>query len=134
MTNALKTLKTPAQLAALLEKIPVGITVIDLAGRICYYNAYCARLVDRQPEYIGRDIRSCHEKAESIARIDRILDAILTGRRKEVCYDTVRNGRTLAVTVSPYEADGRLIGYIQSFVVKRSREGSVRTHGDAAVS
>ena len=41
------------QLAKVLDKIPAGITVIDKEGHILYYNEYCAKYVDRKPEYIG---------------------------------------------------------------------------------
>jgi DUF438 domain-containing protein len=57
-------------LRSVLDQIPVGITVTDLDGKMLYYNEYCARTVDRKPEYIGMDIRSCHKKPESIPKID----------------------------------------------------------------
>ena len=117
MTTDITPLKEITRLANLLEEVPVGITVIDLDGRIRYYNAYCARIVDRKPEHIGEDIRACHRKAESITRIDRILEDIRLGRRETVQYESVRNGKNLAVTVSAYREDGRLVGCIQSFVV-----------------
>ncbi len=107
------------QLAMVLEKIPVGITVIDLEGHILYYNEYCSKYVDRKPEYIGKDIRLCHKKAESIDKIDRILTDIKEGKRREFYYEAERNGKKLGVTVSPYEANGKLIGFIQSFVIKQ---------------
>ena len=79
-----------------------------------------ARLVDRKPEYLGEDIRSCHKKTESVVAIDRILDDIHSGRRKSVYYETERNGKTLAVTVSPYAVEGEVVGTIQSIIVKRA--------------
>ena len=106
-----------AQLAMVLEKIPVGITVIDLEGRILYYNDYCSKYVDRKPEYIGKDIRLCHKKSESIPKIDRILAGIREGKRNSFYYEAERNGKKLGVTVSPYETNGKLIGFIQSFVI-----------------
>jgi PAS domain S-box-containing protein len=102
----------------LLDQLPVGITVVDLEGRILYYNDTCARLVDRKPDDIGRDIRSCHKKSESVAAIDRMLDDIHSGRKKRVYYETERKGRTLAVTISTYEVDGKLAGTIQSIIVR----------------
>ena len=113
-----KTLSDFGQQADLLDQLPVGITLIDLEGRILYYNAFCARIVDRKPAYIGRDIRSCHKDPASIDRIDRMLEDIRTGMRREATYDTLRNGQTLAVTVSPYRENGKLAGFLQSFVVK----------------
>jgi len=120
MTTTKTMLKDTTQQSALLDQLPVGITVIDLEGRILYYNETCAHLVDRQPEYLGEDIRSCHKKAGSVVAIDRILDDIHTGRKQEVYYETERMGQTLAVTISPYEVDGKRVGAIQSIVVKRT--------------
>ena len=107
------------QLAVVLEKIPVGITIIDREGHILYYNEYCSRYVDRKPEYIGKDIRFCHQKKESIEKIDRIIAELIESKRNEFYYEVERNGNKLGVTVSPFEVNGELIGYIQSFVVRR---------------
>ena len=108
-----------ARLARVLESIPVGITIIDRDGHILYYNAYCAKLVDRKPEYIGRDIRFCHQKPESIEKIDKILAELNAGTRTSVYYESERNGKRFGVTVSPFEVDGELIGFIQSAVIIR---------------
>ncbi|MDJ0780831.1 MAG: PAS domain-containing protein [Desulfosarcinaceae bacterium] len=102
-------------LAKVLEALPVGITVIDREGRILYYNAYCARYVDRKPEYIGRDIRSCHQRRESIAMIDNMLADLDAGRHQEVAYEAERNGIRLSVRMRPFEVGGKRIGYIQCF-------------------
>lgn len=120
MTTRINTLNDISQRAALLDQLSVGIMVIDLQGRTLYYNDYCTRLVDRKPEYIDEDIRSCHKKAESVVAIDRILDDIHTGRKKDVYYEAERKGKTLAVTISPYEVGGELVGTIQSIIVKRA--------------
>ena len=107
---------TPEQI---LENIPVGITVIDLQGRMLYYNKYSSTVVNRRPELLGEDIRSCHHKSESISKIDRILREMVNGDRTEYYYESERNGKTLGVTVLPYKVDGKLLGFVQSFVVKR---------------
>jgi len=114
---------TDEALRKAMDQVPVGITVIDLDRRILYYNGYCAQIVDRKPEYIGRDIKDCHQKTESIEKIDRFLEEIKNGRREKFHYEATRNGLTLAVTVSPYRTDGKLTGFIQSFVVKRLKKG-----------
>ncbi len=118
VSTAKETLST-AQLAGALDNLPVGITIIDPAGHILYYNKYCARYVDRKAEYIGRDIRDCHKEADSVARIDEILKTLSEGRKREVHYENKRGARHLSVTVSRFEIEGALIGFIQSFVVKR---------------
>ena len=107
------------QLAMVLEDVPVGITVIDPDGHILYYNSHCTKFVDRKPEYIGKNIAFCHQKSKSVAKIRKMLDELKTGKMEAVHYEAERNGRTLAVTVSPFQRNGRLIGFIQSFVEKK---------------
>ncbi len=115
--TATTTLHT-AHLARALDQLPVGITIIDPTGHILYFNAYCARFVNRKPGHIGRDIRDCHKETESIARIDAMLEALGEGRESEIHYTNRRGENQLAVTVAPFDIDGERIGYIQSFVVK----------------
>jgi DUF438 domain-containing protein len=79
------------QLVNVLETIPAGITVIDLEGRMLYYNEFGSRFVDRKPEYIGKDMRNCHQKHASIEKIDRILSELKADKRKDyyiVCLMT----------------------------------------------
>lgn len=107
------------ELAKVLEKIPVGITIIDLDGQILYYNEYCSRFIDRKPEYIGKNIRFCHQKKESVEKIDKLLDQLTRGKINEYYYESTRNGKKLGVTVSPFELNGNLIGFIQSFTIQK---------------
>jgi len=109
-----------SRLVAALDHLPVGITIIDPAGIMLYYNAYSARYVDRRPEYIGRDIRDCHMEDASIKKIEGFLKLLAAGSKEEVHYEAERGGVRLAVTVAPFEYEGELIGFIQSFIVKGS--------------
>lgn len=102
----------------ILDTIPVAITVIDLEGRILYYNEYSTQIADRKAEYLGRDVRLCHEQPESRARIDEMLEEFKRGRRKEFYYEANRYGNRVAVTLSPLEVEGQLVGCIQSATIK----------------
>jgi len=51
-----------------------------------------------------------------VARIDDVLAAMRAGTIREHRYESVRKGQTLRVTISPWESEGRLIGYIQTIV------------------
>lgn len=105
------------QLARVLDKTPAGITVIDKEGHILYYNEFCARFVDRKPEYIGKNIAFCHQKPESIEKIKRILSELSDGKRKTFYYEAERGGNKLGVTVSPFDIHGKQIGFIQCFSI-----------------
>ena len=106
-------------LVRVLDKTPAGITVIDKEGHILYYNEYCARYVDRKPEYIGKNIRFCHQKEESMVKIKRILSELNEGKRDEFYYEAERAGNSLGVTVAPFFVDGLQIGFIQCFSMIR---------------
>ena len=117
MTNEKNATFNTEQLARVLDKTPAGITVIDKEGHILYYNEYCAKFVDRKPEYIGKNIAFCHKKPESMEKIKKILSEINEGKRKEFYYETQRGENKLGVTVSPFDIDGKQIGFIQCFSI-----------------
>ena len=64
------------------------------------------------------DIRSCHKKSESIEKIDMIFSEMKAGKRETYYYVTKRKDKILCVTISPYKQLGKLIGFIQSVIVK----------------
>jgi DUF438 domain-containing protein len=103
---------------SVLDQLPVAVTVIDLAGTIQYFNGYAPEILDRKPEYLGTDVRACHKKAASNARIDEMMDAFKAGRRERFTWEIERYGRRLVVTFSPLVADGQLAGCIHSVIVK----------------
>ena len=104
------------QLAAILEHVPAGITVIDEEGQILYYNQYCVQFVERKPEYLGRDIRLCHLQPKSIEKIERMLSDLKEGKATEYYYEALRNGNRLGVRITPYDIGGKR-GLIQCFSV-----------------
>jgi len=111
--NHTNNMLSATQLVMLLDKIPTGITVIDQEGHILYYNEYCSRIVDRKPEYIGKNITFCHQKPESLEKIKRILSVLKEGQKKEFYYEAKRGGNKLGVTFAPFDVDGKQIGFIQ---------------------
>ena len=108
-----------SQILQILDKIPVAITVIDLEGNILFYNQYSSQVLDRKPEYLGTDIRSCHQKPETNDRIDGMLAEFRAGRRDDFYYEAFRYGKDIAVTLLPFEVDDKLIGCIQSVTIKK---------------
>jgi DUF438 domain-containing protein len=108
------------QIPQILDKMPVAVTIIDLEGNILFYNEYSSRVLDRRPEHLGTDVRLCHEKAETNARIDQMLAEFKAGRNEDFYYEAFRYGKNIAVTLSHFEVDGSRIGCIQSVIIKRS--------------
>lgn len=108
-----------SQIPLIIDKIPVAITVIDLKGNILLYNKYSSQILDRKPEYLGTDIRNCHQKSDSIDKINNMLAEFNTGRSEDFYYETIRNEKHIAVTLSPFKVDGELVGCIQSATIKK---------------
>ncbi|MGD8561151.1 MAG: PAS domain-containing protein [Desulfarculaceae bacterium] len=97
----------------LLEQMPVGITVLDLKGRILFFNQYAARILDRKPEYIGQDVRSFH-KQESNRNIDEILEQYSQGTSREFSWQVQREQQTFVVRVAPLQGEASPLGLIHS--------------------
>ena len=100
------------RLAEIMARMPAAVTVLDLEGRLLFYNDYARKILDRKPEYLGRDVGLCHQP-ENAARIRGLLESYGRGRRGEYSYRTERQGRALAVRVAPWVAGGRCLGLIQ---------------------
>jgi DUF438 domain-containing protein len=101
-----------------LDQIPVAVTLVDPEGTIRYFNRYAPEILERRAEFIGTDVRACHKRTESNARIDEMLHAFKAGRRERYGWEVERFGRRLVVTFSPLVVDGRLAGAIHSVMVK----------------
>jgi PAS domain S-box-containing protein len=99
-----------------LEALPCAVTVTDPEGRILYFNKAGTRMLDRRPEYLGRDIRLCHKETESIEKIDRILSGFHDGHREPFSYQGERGGDLFQITVSPILDNGRLIGCLHTVI------------------
>ena len=107
-TPGLKSFKIEDISTGILDVFPWPVTIVDPRGVILYYNESAARLLDRKPEYLGRDVRSCHQKQESNEKIDRMLEEFAQGRKTESGYRTERDGRKVDVAFFPVKENGEL--------------------------
>lgn len=98
---------------SILDALAVAVTITDPAGILLFYNDHAPSILDRKPEYIGRDIRACHKKPESIRKIDSMLTEFRQGRKEPVSYSAERNGARLVVTFSPFYIEDAFAGLIQ---------------------
>ena len=106
------------QLTTILNNIPVGITIIDRKNQMLFYNEYSSTIADRKPEYIGKNIESCHQKKQSVLNIKKMLKDLDEGRIDKAYYEAERNDRKIAVTVFPFQLDDSTSGFIQVIVPK----------------
>lgn len=102
--------------APALDQAPVAITVLDTAGRLRFYNSYAATILDRRPEYLGRDIRDFHQP-DSQKKIETILAGYAAGGRQEHSWRLAREEQEFLVRVAPLVINGRLKGLVHAVMV-----------------
>ena len=101
-----------------MECMGVAVTIIDMEGTLLYYNKEAAKILDRKPEYLGKDVRSHHRKATSNKKFDLMLQNFKKGRTEPFHYEAKPYGKTILVTLSPILEDGKFIGCTQSVQLK----------------
>ncbi|MCF8041605.1 MAG: PAS domain-containing protein [Desulfarculaceae bacterium] len=97
----------------LLDQAPVAVTALDNRGTIVFFNQYAGNIVDRKPEYLGRDIREFHQPASN-AKVDAILDAYAQGGREEYSWRLKRGDKEFMVRVRPWLRDGKWAGLVHT--------------------
>jgi DUF438 domain-containing protein len=102
-----------------MECMGVAVTIIDTEGTLLYYNKQAARILDRKPEYIGKDIHSHHKKAASNRKLDLMLHDFQKGRTESFHYQAKPYGEIILVTLSPILENGKFIGCAQSVQLKK---------------
>ena len=102
-----------------MDTVPMAVTIFSISGEILYYNGFAPTLLDRKPEYVGRDIRTCHRENKSIEKIDRMLEEFKRGGTHSFHYQSEVRGKRLSVTVSPLRRDGVLLACVQMVTVKQ---------------
>jgi DUF438 domain-containing protein len=96
----------------------VAVTIIDIEGRLLYYNQRAEKILDRKPEYIGVDLRSHHKKNSSNIKFDQMIREFEQGRTKPFHYEAKPYGKVILVTLSPILIDGQFTGCVQSVLLK----------------
>jgi len=116
----MKDTKKPEHLMKLaMECMGVAVTIIDSEGTLLYYNKQAARILDRKPEYIGKDIHSHHKKATSDRKLDSMLQDFQKGRTEPFHYQAKPYGEIILVTLSPILENGKFIACAQSVQLKK---------------
>ena len=101
-----------------VECMGVAVTIIDTKGTLLYYNKHAAQILDRKPEYIGKDAHSHHKKAATNKKFDLMLRDFEEGRTEPFHYEAKPYGRIVIVTLSPIIKDGQFVGCVQSVQLK----------------
>lgn len=70
---------------ALLETIPIELSIIDKNDKVIAWNKHDTRIFRRPESVIGRDVRKCHPK-ESLHKVERILGEMKDGTRNKARF------------------------------------------------
>jgi hypothetical protein len=124
----------PEIIDALLDTIPVELTILDEHDRIIGWNSGRPRLFERTPEIMGSDVRACHS-TKSLGLLERMLSEMKEGTRSSArfWYDEEREGARRKILVDYFalrDQTGRYLGCIealQEISDLRSLEGEKRT-------
>ncbi len=65
---------------AVLETLPVDISIIDENDKVIAWNRHEYRLFHRPMQALGRDVRDCHPK-KSVHLVERILEDFKSGKK-----------------------------------------------------
>jgi DUF438 domain-containing protein len=119
----MKDTKVPAHLIKLaMDCMAVAVTIIDTEGTLLYCNKQAAKILDRKPEYIGKDVHSHHKKPASNRKVDLMLRDFQKGRTEPFHYEANPYGKIILVTLSPILENGKFIGCVQSVRLKEDIE------------
>lgn len=106
----------PDDFAMLLDTVPIAVTILDAAGNIVWFNDYATKILDRKPEYIGRDLRGFHNP-KSMKKIGEILEAYNSGVDQEFAWQLKPKDKVFAVRVAPLAIEGGGIGLVHTVMV-----------------
>ena len=104
-----------------LDSMPLAASIVDTRGILLYYNKRAAELLDRKPEYIGQDIRDCHQQEQSVVKIEKMIEEFLNGRERPYWYEAFRYGKPFRVTFTPLRLNGDLVALLQTVSLREEQ-------------
>ena len=105
-----------------MENLDVAVTIIDTKATLLYYNKQATKILDRKPEYIGKDVYSHHKKVTSSKKLKSMIQNFQKGRTEPFHYEAKPYGETILVALSPIFENGKFIGCVQSVQLKEDIE------------
>jgi hypothetical protein len=104
---------------AVIEMLPVEITVIDLNDEVVGWNKHDTRIFYRPPTSMGLNFRECHPE-ESLPRVEAIVGEMKAGKRDKARFwinHTIRKGekkhRILIEFYALRDSSGHYIGCME---------------------
>jgi PAS domain S-box-containing protein len=92
-----------------IEQMAAALTILDPEGNIVYFNQYSTTILDRKPEYIGRDIKEFHIPKSNL-KISQILKEYAEGSEDVHTWQLEREGVVFQVRVAPIYDNREYVG------------------------
>lgn len=107
-------------LDALLETLPVELSVLDADDKVLAWNKHGTRIFKRPEAVVGRDVRNCHPK-KSLEKVETILDEMKAGSRDKARFwidlPLGEGGEAHKVMIEYYalrDGDGNYLGCMEA--------------------
>jgi DUF438 domain-containing protein len=104
---------TQAQIAGIIEALPVDITFIDENDTVKFWNKHETRVMKRPASALGRDVRKCH-LPKSMDKVNQVISDLKSGRRDcvESCIEL--KGRKFNIkNLAVRDNKGKYLGIIE---------------------
>jgi PAS domain S-box-containing protein len=76
---------SPEMVEAVLESLPVEISVLDTNDQVLACNKHATRIFKRPEAVLGRNVRNCHPQ-KSLGKVEQILSEMKAGTRQSARF------------------------------------------------
>ena len=87
---------TMAQIEAIMNTVPIDMTLIDENDKVKYFSNAKKRIFPRSPAIVGRDVRNCHPP-KSVYMAEQILAAFKQGEKDNAKFWIKMNGMFVVI-------------------------------------
>jgi len=75
----------PEMTEAVLESLPVEISIVDTSDNVLVWNKHATRVFKRPEAVLGRNVRNCHPR-KSLDKVEQILREMKAGTRQSARF------------------------------------------------
>lgn len=106
-------------LQAVLETMPIEISVLDKNDKVLAWNKHESRVFKRPKSVVGRDVRNCHPE-KSLSKVEQIINEMKEGTREKARFwidMRLADGKQHKIMIEYYalrDKDGSYLGCLEA--------------------
>lgn len=106
-------------LQAVLETMPIEISVLDKNDKVLAWNKHESRVFKRPKSVVGRDVRNCHPE-KSLSKVEQIINEMKEGTRQKARFwidMRLADGKQHKIMIEYYalrDKDGSYLGCLEA--------------------